>query len=234
MANVLVNETSLEDIADAIRAKLSSSDTYKPSEMATAIGSISGGGITPTGTKQISISSNGTTTEDVTNYANAEITVSVSGGGSNPSHLVTGSDICISMGQMDWAASKAVLNVYQPNARRAIACLTGTTDVYINTSGTAISGLSDLHLIPIPSGATKTKITVDRTMQFAFREYIETNGAITDSVSTLGWTDITADTAYTVTLTSGTNYIGVTFRANSSGSNFSYSTEPRKVIIDFE
>lgn len=38
-------------------------------------------GITPTGTKQISISQNGTTTEDVTNYANAQITVNVSGGG---------------------------------------------------------------------------------------------------------------------------------------------------------
>lgn len=38
------------------------------------------GGVTPTGTKQISITENGTTTEDVTNYANAEITVNVSGG----------------------------------------------------------------------------------------------------------------------------------------------------------
>lgn len=40
-------------------------------------------GITPSGTKQISITENGTTTEDVTNYANAEITVNVqsSGGG---------------------------------------------------------------------------------------------------------------------------------------------------------
>lgn len=37
-------------------------------------------GTTPTGTKQISITQNGTTTEDVTNYANAEITVNVSGG----------------------------------------------------------------------------------------------------------------------------------------------------------
>lgn len=34
-------------------------------------------GITPTGTKQINISQNGTTTEDVTNYASAQITVNV-------------------------------------------------------------------------------------------------------------------------------------------------------------
>lgn len=46
------------------------------------------GGVTPTGTKQISITQNGTTTEDVTNYANAEITVNVSGGAS-----VTAQDI---------------------------------------------------------------------------------------------------------------------------------------------
>lgn len=39
------------------------------------------GGVTPTGTKQISITQNGTTTEDVTNYASAEITVNVSGSG---------------------------------------------------------------------------------------------------------------------------------------------------------
>lgn len=42
-----------------------------------------GGGITPTGTKQISITENGTITEDVTNYANAEITVNVSSGGTD-------------------------------------------------------------------------------------------------------------------------------------------------------
>jgi hypothetical protein len=35
----------------------------------------------PSGTKSISITDNGTTTEDVTNYASAEITVDVQGGG---------------------------------------------------------------------------------------------------------------------------------------------------------
>lgn len=40
-------------------------------------------GITPTGTKQISIDANGTTTEDVTNYASAQITVSVASSGSS-------------------------------------------------------------------------------------------------------------------------------------------------------
>lgn len=40
-----------------------------------------GGGDTPTGTKQISITQNGTTTHDVTDYATAEIITNVSGGG---------------------------------------------------------------------------------------------------------------------------------------------------------
>lgn len=159
MTNVLVNDLYLGDIADAIRSKLNVQTTYKPSQMANAIESISGGGgstpvinslsvtengtytaptgvdgyspitvnvpssspslgtksitengtynassdsldgyssvtvnvpqgTTPTGTKQISITQNGTTTEDVTTYANAEITVNVPTGGGLPGNLI--------------------------------------------------------------------------------------------------------------------------------------------------
>lgn len=77
MADVLVNESSLEDIADAIRSKNGLTTKYKPSEMADAISAISGGGITPTGTKTINITQNGTVTEDVTQYANAQVNVNV-------------------------------------------------------------------------------------------------------------------------------------------------------------
>lgn len=77
MAYGIVKTEELSDIADAIRAKLGVQTKYKPGQMADAIESISGGGITPTGTKQVSITQNGTVTEDVSNYANVEINTNV-------------------------------------------------------------------------------------------------------------------------------------------------------------
>lgn len=44
MADYLIKDTTLTNIADAIRAKKSSTDTYTPAEMATAISSIESGG----------------------------------------------------------------------------------------------------------------------------------------------------------------------------------------------
>ena len=54
MANVLVNETYLEDIADAIRGKNGTQNTYKPGQMADAIDAISGGGAPESGTFTLS------------------------------------------------------------------------------------------------------------------------------------------------------------------------------------
>lgn len=45
MARVFVNDTTLTDIADAIREKNGTEDTYKPSQMADAVRGIESGGI---------------------------------------------------------------------------------------------------------------------------------------------------------------------------------------------
>lgn len=47
MANVLIQSETMTAIADAIREKKQTTDTYKPSDMPEAISSISGGGSYP-------------------------------------------------------------------------------------------------------------------------------------------------------------------------------------------
>jgi hypothetical protein len=74
MGLIITDSQYYTDIASAIRAKLSTSTTYLPEEMAAAIETISGGGgVTPSGT--INISSNGVF--DVYNYASASVSVPV-------------------------------------------------------------------------------------------------------------------------------------------------------------
>lgn len=75
-------DADLTSVANAIRTKGGTSAQLSfPQGFVDAVGAISsGGGTTPTGTKEISITANGTTTEDVAAYANAEITVNVPSG----------------------------------------------------------------------------------------------------------------------------------------------------------
>lgn len=74
-------DTDLTSVANAIRTKGGTSAQLAfPAGFVSAVQAIPTG-VTPTGTKQISIAANGTTTEDVAAYANAEITVNVQGGG---------------------------------------------------------------------------------------------------------------------------------------------------------
>ena len=107
MAIKFIDDSILTAIANAIRTKLSSSDTYKPSEMATAIGTISGGGITPTGT--INITTNGTT--DVTQYASANVAV--------PASAVDSGTKSISSNGTHDVVGYAAVNVAVPNSYSA-------------------------------------------------------------------------------------------------------------------
>lgn len=78
----IVSKSKLTALANKIKTKASVSGAYTLDDLVDVVDDIETGGITPTGTKQVSITQNGTTTEDVTNYASAEITVNVGGGGS--------------------------------------------------------------------------------------------------------------------------------------------------------
>lgn len=74
-------DTDLTSVANAIRTKGGTSGQLAfPAGFVSAVQAIPTG-VTPTGTKQISITANGTTTEDVTNYASVEITVNVPSAG---------------------------------------------------------------------------------------------------------------------------------------------------------
>lgn len=111
MANVLVDETALQDIADAIRTKNGTENTYKPGQMADAIEAIPSGGITPTGT--VNITQNGTT--DVTQYASANVNVpnSYAAGDegkvvSNGALVAQGSDTVTQNGTVDTTLIKSL------------------------------------------------------------------------------------------------------------------------------
>lgn len=84
-------DADLTSVANAIRTKGGTSAQLAfPADFVSAVQAIPTG-TTPTGTKQISITQNGTITEDVAAYANAEITVNVSGGGGDIDALIDGS-----------------------------------------------------------------------------------------------------------------------------------------------
>ena len=84
MGKVLITESYLDDIANAIRGKNGSIDTYTPAQMAAAVAAIPTG-ITPTGT--VNITQNGTT--DVTQYASAAVNVPNSYGQSDEGKVVS-------------------------------------------------------------------------------------------------------------------------------------------------
>ena len=94
MAVVLINETTLTAIADAIRDKLSTDDTYQPGEMPDAIESISGGGSATLGTK--TITSNATynaSSDNLDGYSS--VTVNVPTGAAKSSSDLTANNLTV-------------------------------------------------------------------------------------------------------------------------------------------
>lgn len=76
------------------------------------------------GTKSISIAENGTITENVANYANAEITVNVSGGGGGDGMIHLYTDSSFSNAYIDSGMTTSVLESYDYDIIAAFAALT--------------------------------------------------------------------------------------------------------------
>ena len=156
MAKVAITEQYLEDIADAIRSKTGLSNTYLPSEMAEAILTISGGGgIVPSGTKTINISSAGTTTEDVTQYASAQIVVPAGTAGmpTATKSVVSGNKLTVTPSVTNVAGFISGGSVYGTAVQVAASELVSGT-LEITTNGTKdVTNYASVE-VAVPTGST--------------------------------------------------------------------------------
>ena len=192
--------SDLTSVANAIRTKGGTSVTLTfPADFVTAIGNIPTG-ITPTGTKQISISSAGTTTEDVTNYASAEITVGagtegtptatkgvVSGHAVSVTPSVTNSAGYISGGTKTGTAVSV----------SASELVSGTYSV----TGSGTANVTNYASISVPSGsATTPATTVTATPSIS----VNSSGLITATVSATKSVTPSVSAGYVSSGTAGT------------------------------
>ena len=165
MAFGVIDTSILTAIANAIRTKLGVQTTYKPSEMATAIGQISGG-ITPTGTKEIT--ENGT--YDVTSYASAE--VSVSGGGQSLPFFVSQEDITITE---DHTSSADTVSAFQSTYLPAL----GSEDMPFPT---VIYLIENTNTDATYAAQAAARVSSLASLGYATsRVFIRTSGAVTQS-----------------------------------------------------
>lgn len=141
-------------------------------------------GTTPTGTKTISISSNGTTTEDVTNYASAEITVNVPTGTAR-----TSADLTVS-----GATVTAPAGLYAEAASKSVASGSATTPATTITANPSIS-VSASGLITATASASKS------VTPSVSAGYVSSGTAGTVSVSGSNTQQLSTQAAATITPT---------------------------------
>lgn len=141
-------------------------------------------GTTPTGTKTISITSNGTTTEDVTNYASAEIAVNVPTGTARTSAdlTVNGATVTVPAGLYSEQASKSVAS---GSASTPATTITANPSISVSASGliTATASASQSITPSVSAG------------------YVSSGTAGTVSVSGSNTQQLTTQAAVTITPT---------------------------------
>lgn len=177
MTDYLVTDTEMTNVADAIRTKAGVSVTLEfPSDFITAIANIPTG-ITPTGTKNISISSAGTITEDVTNYASADITVP-SGSEGTPTatksavsnHSLTVTPSVTNTGGFISGTTKTGTAV----TVTATELESGTKSITDNGTGIDVTGYSAVD-VNVSGGGVQTK-AVTSAYSFGNWCYLDANG----------------------------------------------------------
>ena len=140
----MITESYLTDIADAIRAKNGSSDTYTPPQMAAAIEAIpTGGGVD---VEALSVTQNGTYTAP-TGKAYSPVTVNVSGGGGSEGVYVgTGAPDASIGSDGDYYYQRAKKGDYGYTSTPAQSSSTSQTGYeFIANEAITISGLRALN-----------------------------------------------------------------------------------------
>lgn len=178
MSNVLVQESSLQAIASAIRNKTGGNDTYKPGEMATAIRNLPGGATL----QSLSVTENGTYTPSSGVDGYSSVNVAVPGGFSASDEgkvvqngaLIPQTSLSVSEnGTYDTTEKNSVVvNVHESNPFNGL-------NNYIQSSGTQ---WINTGYYPTPSTRIETVVNLSGTNSYGFSALFGVEGPSTDQI----------------------------------------------------